>query len=67
MRLVAIILLALLTRAQDLSCKYFGSAEVPDLSKEGDIIIGGIFSYDTLNIEVKHEFKVKPTLFKCKR
>ncbi|XP_048837910.1 extracellular calcium-sensing receptor-like [Brienomyrus brachyistius] len=67
MRLIEVILLALLARAQDPSCKYLGSAEVPDLSKEGDIIIGGIFSYDTLNIEVKHEFNVKPTLFKCKR
>ncbi|XP_048837924.1 extracellular calcium-sensing receptor-like [Brienomyrus brachyistius] len=67
MRLFGVILFALLTRAQNPTCKLVGNAEVPDLSKDGDFIIGGVFSFDNINTKDNFEFTVQPTFSKCIR
>ncbi|XP_029111560.1 extracellular calcium-sensing receptor-like [Scleropages formosus] len=43
------------------------SNEWSDLSKDGDIVIGGLFSFDVINTEDIYAFKSSPVKSKCTR
>lgn len=42
-------------------CKMIGSTGYTELSKDGDFIIGGIFSLDNSGLTFKHNFTTPPT------
>ncbi|XP_064158432.1 extracellular calcium-sensing receptor-like [Anguilla rostrata] len=67
MKLLRLVLFALLTRAQKPFCRLLGPIQNPELSKHGDVIIGGIFSLDSSNIIETDDFTIKPTKGGCKR
>uniref|UniRef100_A0A8C4RUY7 Extracellular calcium-sensing receptor-like n=1 Tax=Erpetoichthys calabaricus TaxID=27687 RepID=A0A8C4RUY7_ERPCA len=62
MLLLALSLSALITRAEEPVCLLQGAPELPQLSHEGDIIIGGIFSFHNNLIEVSPTFRLMPDL-----
>uniref|UniRef100_A0A8C4RT16 Extracellular calcium-sensing receptor-like n=1 Tax=Erpetoichthys calabaricus TaxID=27687 RepID=A0A8C4RT16_ERPCA len=47
-------------------CRLQGRPELPQFSKDGDIIIGGIFSFHDNLVNVKPTFNVLPESLKCK-
>uniref|UniRef100_A0A8C4RZ70 Extracellular calcium-sensing receptor-like n=1 Tax=Erpetoichthys calabaricus TaxID=27687 RepID=A0A8C4RZ70_ERPCA len=54
------------SKADDPSCKLLGRSQLPMFSKNGDIILGAIFSFhDNLDI-VKIKFNSMPDTIKCK-
>ncbi|XP_034780617.1 extracellular calcium-sensing receptor-like [Acipenser ruthenus] len=66
MLLLKVVLIALLTMAEQPACSLRGGPESPELSKDGDIIIGGIFSFRTGLDGVSYTFKAMPGPSKCK-
>ncbi|XP_033883512.1 extracellular calcium-sensing receptor-like [Acipenser ruthenus] len=66
MLLMAVILTALLTRADEPVCSLRGRPELPQFSKDGDITIGGIFQLHDNLVETKPAFKGEPEPLKCK-
>ncbi|XP_066566563.1 extracellular calcium-sensing receptor-like [Amia ocellicauda] len=65
MLLVEISLIAFLARAEKPDCQPYGTQDLPQFSKEGNIIIGGVFSFHARPILVNQEFKAKPGQIKC--
>ncbi|XP_041120223.1 extracellular calcium-sensing receptor-like [Polyodon spathula] len=61
-----VVLTALLTRAEEPVCRLQGRPELPLFSKDGDIVIGGIFSFHDNFIDGKPAFKVIPEPINCK-
>ncbi|XP_067275497.1 extracellular calcium-sensing receptor-like [Pseudorasbora parva] len=59
-------LLFTLVRAADPPCKLWGSPDTPQLRKDGDVIIGGIFSFHNSWDETMPTFTSKPEQPKCK-
>ncbi|XP_041126924.1 extracellular calcium-sensing receptor-like [Polyodon spathula] len=66
MLLMAVILTALLTRADEPVCSLRGRPELPLFSKDGDITIGGIFSLHDNLVDPKPAFRGEPEPLKCK-
>ncbi|MGH0140298.1 UNVERIFIED_CONTAM: hypothetical protein FKN15_046079 [Acipenser sinensis] len=66
MLLLAVVLTALLTRAENPVCRLQGRPELPLFSKDGDIIIGGIFSFHDNLVNAKPAFNAMPQPLKCK-
>ncbi|XP_058846301.1 extracellular calcium-sensing receptor-like [Acipenser ruthenus] len=66
MLFLAVVLTALLTRADEPVCSLRGRPESPQFSKDGDITIGGIFSLHDNLVEAKPAFKGEPEPLKCK-
>ncbi|XP_006637505.2 extracellular calcium-sensing receptor-like isoform X1 [Lepisosteus oculatus] len=62
---VGIILIALFSRAEKPICLPYGTEEVPQFSKDGDITIGAILSIYKDFIVVNPSFKVDPGRAKC--
>nr|XP_015216191.1 PREDICTED: extracellular calcium-sensing receptor-like isoform X2 [Lepisosteus oculatus] len=62
---VGIILIALFSRAEKPICLPYGTQEVPQFSKDGDITIGAILSIYKDFIVVNPSFKVDPGHAKC--
>ncbi|XP_039616001.1 extracellular calcium-sensing receptor-like [Polypterus senegalus] len=60
-----ILLLALFTRAEELACKIRGRPEIPEFYQDGDIIIGGIFSFRSLD-GTTYNYRIMPEPLKCK-
>ncbi|XP_066566558.1 extracellular calcium-sensing receptor-like [Amia ocellicauda] len=61
-----IVLIALFARAEKPVCQLYGTQYLPQFSKEGDIIIGGVFSFHVNPILLNPEFKANPGQIKCK-
>ncbi|XP_041127033.1 extracellular calcium-sensing receptor-like [Polyodon spathula] len=66
MLLMAVILTALLTRADEPVCSLRGTPNLPQFSKDGDITIGGIFQLHDNLVDAKPAFKGQPEPRKCK-
>uniref|UniRef100_A0A4W3I525 Extracellular calcium-sensing receptor-like n=1 Tax=Callorhinchus milii TaxID=7868 RepID=A0A4W3I525_CALMI len=49
------------------SCKLQGKFDLPELSKDGDIILGGLFNLHMDRVENVHSFTVRPKAEQCKR
>uniref|UniRef100_A0A8C4S037 G-protein coupled receptors family 3 profile domain-containing protein n=1 Tax=Erpetoichthys calabaricus TaxID=27687 RepID=A0A8C4S037_ERPCA len=58
------VFIAILTRAEEPTCERLGHAHSPLFSKNGDVIIGGIFSFH-YTLESKLLFDRKPEIPKC--
>nr|XP_006637587.1 PREDICTED: extracellular calcium-sensing receptor-like [Lepisosteus oculatus] len=63
--LAEVVLIALFSRAEKPVCQQYGTQELLQFSKEGDIILGGIFSFHKNPILVKPTFKVNPGHIQC--
>lgn len=64
--IVLVFLLSLLTvRGTNPGCQTYGTKELSQFSKEGDINIGGIFSFHQNPITVDPSHKVNPGTFQC--
>ncbi|XP_066566559.1 extracellular calcium-sensing receptor-like [Amia ocellicauda] len=63
--LAKILLIAFFTRAGKPVCQPYGTQDLPQFSKEGDITIGGVFSFHVNPILVNPEFKANPGKIKC--
>lgn len=48
-------------------CRLQGSVQPPELAQDGDLVIGGIFSFRTGQDYVVNTFQTKPGLRKCKK
>lgn len=69
MPLLRLLLLALLIeeRKGDSVCQLQGSVQPPELAQDGDLIIGGIFSFRTGQDYVTNSFQTIPEVRKCKK
>ncbi|XP_069053595.1 extracellular calcium-sensing receptor-like [Lepisosteus oculatus] len=63
--LAEVVLIAIFTRAQRPICVSYGTEELPQFSKEGDITIGAIFSFHKSPIITTPTFKIKPGQVIC--
>ncbi|XP_066565577.1 extracellular calcium-sensing receptor-like [Amia ocellicauda] len=63
--LAQIVLIGFVTRAEKTVCQPYGRQDLPQFSKEGDIIIGGVFSFHANPILVNPEFKANPGQIQC--
>ncbi|XP_066566367.1 extracellular calcium-sensing receptor-like [Amia ocellicauda] len=63
--LAKIVLFVFFTRAKKPVCQPYGTQDLPQFSKEGDIIIGGVFSFHVNPIKVNQEFKANPGQIQC--
>uniref|UniRef100_UPI0037E97C9E extracellular calcium-sensing receptor-like n=1 Tax=Semicossyphus pulcher TaxID=241346 RepID=UPI0037E97C9E len=66
MPLLRLLLLVLLSGEGDSVCRLQGSAQPPELAQDGDLVIGGIFSFRTGQIYVVDSFQTVPAVRKCK-
>lgn len=62
-----LLLLALLIKRGESVCRLQGSAQPPELAQNGDLIIGGIFSFRTGQDYVVNTFQTVPEVRKCKK
>ncbi|XP_028647794.2 extracellular calcium-sensing receptor-like [Erpetoichthys calabaricus] len=66
MLFLLVVISGLLSKAEEPVCHLQGGHELPLLAKEGDISIGGIFSFHDNFISVNPTFKNMPESQKCK-
>ncbi|XP_066565578.1 extracellular calcium-sensing receptor-like [Amia ocellicauda] len=63
--LVKVVLIVFFTGAEKPICQPYGAQDLPQFSKEGDIIIGAMFSFHKNPVVVNHTFKTSPGQVKC--
>ncbi|XP_071389760.1 extracellular calcium-sensing receptor-like [Centroberyx affinis] len=66
MPLLMLLLLVLLMGRGECVCRLQGRAEPPELAQDGDLVIGGIFSFRTGQDHVINTFQTIPRVRKCK-
>ncbi|XP_048121105.1 extracellular calcium-sensing receptor-like [Alosa alosa] len=66
MRLLVHILLGLVIQAKEPKCSLLGQAELPEYEKDGDFVIGGIFSFRTEQDRIVDTFINMPDRRQCK-
>uniref|UniRef100_A0A671U6E3 G-protein coupled receptors family 3 profile domain-containing protein n=1 Tax=Sparus aurata TaxID=8175 RepID=A0A671U6E3_SPAAU len=66
MPLLRVILFVLLMETGDSVCKLQGSPQPAELAQDGDLVIGGIFSFRTGQDYVINTFQTVPEVRKCK-
>ncbi|TWW77107.1 hypothetical protein D4764_12G0004970 [Takifugu flavidus] len=47
-------------------CRLQGSARLPAFSKDGDFVIGGVFSIHRYTVTVNHNYTTMPEPFRCR-
>lgn len=67
MPLLRLLLLFLLMRRGDSVCRLQGSVQPPELAQDGDLVIGGIFSFRTGQDYVINTFQTIPDIRKCNK
>ena len=67
MPLLRLLLLVLLVGKGDCVCRLRGSAQPAELAQDGDLVIGGIFSFRTGQDYVINTFQTIPEVRKCKK
>lgn len=67
MPLLRVILFVLLMETGDSVCKLQGSPQPAELAQDGDLVIGGIFSFRTGQDYVINTFQTVPEVRKCKK
>lgn len=67
MRLLVLILLGLMIQAEEPKCSFLGQAEKPEYEKDGDFVIGGIFSFRTGQDGTVETFNNMPERRQCKK
>lgn len=65
--LLQLLLMASISQAEEPVCKWRGDPESPQLSKDGDIILGGLFSFHSTWINRQETYKHKPMPLQCTR
>lgn len=65
--LLQLLLVASFSQADDSVCRQRGDAENPQLSKHGDIVLGGVFSFHSSWKERQETYKQKPLPLECTR
>ncbi|XP_049431933.1 extracellular calcium-sensing receptor-like [Epinephelus fuscoguttatus] len=63
--LLPLLLMAFFSQAEELVCRQRGDPENPQLSKDGDIILGGIFSFHSSWKTRQDNYMHKPLPLKC--
>ncbi|XP_066566556.1 extracellular calcium-sensing receptor-like [Amia ocellicauda] len=63
--LAQIVIIVFFTRAEQPVCQPYGTQDLTQFSKEGDINIGGVFSFHVNPVIVNQEFKVNPGQIQC--
>ncbi|XP_048837913.1 extracellular calcium-sensing receptor-like isoform X3 [Brienomyrus brachyistius] len=64
--LLGLLLIGPPAQAEESKCTLLGRAQLPELSKDGDMIIGGIFSFHTGQEADIQSFKIIPKPLPCK-
>ena len=64
---VLLLLLASFSQAEEPECRLIGDPENPQLSKDGDILLGGIFSFHIKWKNRQHSYMQKPPPLQCTR
>lgn len=67
MPLFLLLLLILVMRKGDSVCRLQGLAQPAELAQDGDLVIGGIFSFRTGQDYVINTFQTIPKVRKCKK
>ncbi|XP_030257881.1 extracellular calcium-sensing receptor-like [Sparus aurata] len=62
---VLLLLLASFSQAEEPECRLIGDPENPQLSKDGDILLGGIFSFHNNWKNRQHTYMQKPLPLQC--
>ncbi|XP_066566371.1 extracellular calcium-sensing receptor-like [Amia ocellicauda] len=65
LQLAQILLIAFVARAEKTVCQPYGTQDLPQFSKEGDINIGAVFSFHVNPILVNPEYKANLGHIKC--
>uniref|UniRef100_A0A8C6KAV1 G-protein coupled receptors family 3 profile domain-containing protein n=1 Tax=Nothobranchius furzeri TaxID=105023 RepID=A0A8C6KAV1_NOTFU len=60
-----LLLMVSLTHNEELDCRQIGDTEKPQLVKEGDIILGGLFSFHNNWKEKRETYSFKPLPLQC--
>uniref|UniRef100_A0A674P4X3 G-protein coupled receptors family 3 profile domain-containing protein n=1 Tax=Takifugu rubripes TaxID=31033 RepID=A0A674P4X3_TAKRU len=63
--LLELLLLASFCQNEELVCRQIGAVERPQLSKDGDILLGGIFSFHSKWKDKWNTYKQKPPPLQC--
>lgn len=67
MLLFKLLLMVILTRKGRTICRLLGAIQQPELAQDGDLIIGGIFSFRTGQDYFTDTFQSIPGFRKCKK
>ena len=66
LQVASLLLVSLLVvRGKESVCRTYGTKELSQFSKEGDINIGGIFSFHQNPVSVNPSFQVDPGSMQC--
>uniref|UniRef100_A0A671U6J0 Extracellular calcium-sensing receptor-like n=1 Tax=Sparus aurata TaxID=8175 RepID=A0A671U6J0_SPAAU len=63
--LLQLLLMASVSQAEEPVCRWRGDPESPQLSKDGDVILGGLFSFHSTWINRQDTYKHKPMPLQC--
>uniref|UniRef100_A0A8C6KA32 G-protein coupled receptors family 3 profile domain-containing protein n=2 Tax=Nothobranchius furzeri TaxID=105023 RepID=A0A8C6KA32_NOTFU len=63
--LLQLLLLVSSSQSEDKTCRRRGDPEIPQLSKEGDVMLGGIFSFHSSWMNKQNPYTEKPLPLEC--
>lgn len=65
--LLQLLLVVSFSRAEESVCRQRGDPEIPQISKDGDIILGGVFSFHSSWKVIQDAYMHKPLPLQCTR